>query len=71
MVFGLGLMPGLIVHMCPTLTRIRGHVQSTWNELTNSDHQPISHDMDSASQMVGDKEVDVVLQGIVKLTDHQ
>ena len=29
MIFGLGLMPGLIVHLCPTLTRIRGHVQST------------------------------------------
>ena len=40
MVFGLEWVPGLIVHLCPTLTRIRGHVQSTWNELINSDHQP-------------------------------
>ena len=38
MLFGLGLMPGLVVHFCPALTRIQGQVQSTWNGLTRKDH---------------------------------
>ena len=37
--FGIGLMPGLVVHLCPSLTRISVRVQSTWNALVRgTDH---------------------------------